>query len=120
MEKARVIEEHAPVHEQVLKARAGERLHLEREDDEWPGWIWCVTESGTGSWVPEPYLAIDSQEGVLLQDYEATELTVQPGDLLTLHYEVNGWWWTADSQGNEGWVPAKKTEPLLEANQTCL
>jgi hypothetical protein len=110
MKQARVTKNHAPVHEQVLIARAGEMLHLERVDDEWPGWIWCVDGSGIGSWVPDAYLVIDGRIARLLVDYEATELTVQPGDLLILQHEVNGWWWAADSRGEEGWVPEKKLD----------
>ena len=116
MKKARVIEDHAPVHEQVLVGQAGERLRLGRVDDEWPGWIWCENASGVGSWVPEPYLAIDGEEARLLEAYDATELTVKPGDLLSLHHEVNGWWWVTDEacagRGNQGWVPAVKLELL--------
>lgn len=112
MKKGRVTESHAPVHEQVLVARAGERLRPGRVDDEWPGWIWCVSESGTGSWVPEPYLAIEGREARLLVDYNASELTVRPGDLVTLQHEVNGWWWVTDERGKAGWVPAGKLAPL--------
>jgi hypothetical protein len=110
MKTARVIENHDPVHEQVLIARAGEILVPGRVDDEWPGWIWCVDEAGTGSWVPDAYLAMDGRTARLLVDYEATELTVRPGDLLALQHEINGWWWAVDSQGQEGWVPEKKLD----------
>jgi hypothetical protein len=112
MRKAYAIESHAPVHEQVLVARAGEMLIPGRADDEWPGWTWCVNSAGTGSWVPDPYLEMEGRTARLLVDYEATELTVQPGDPLTLHHEVNGWWWATDSQGQEGWVPEKKLDLL--------
>jgi hypothetical protein len=108
MKKARVVGDHAPVHAQVLVARAGERLQMGRTDDEWPGWVWCVSAEGAGSWVPETYLAVEGQEAWLLVDYDATELTVGAGEQLALHYEVNGWWWATDERGNEGWVPDRK------------
>jgi hypothetical protein len=108
MKEGRVTESHAPVHTQVLVAKAGERLLLGRMDDEWPGWIWCTAESGVSSWVPESFLVIEGQEARLVEDYDAAELTVQSGDLLLLQREVNGWWWSTNAQGREGWVPAGK------------
>ena len=112
MIKAKVIEDHTPVHEEVLVARAGEKLRVVREDDQWPGWLWCVADSGIGSWVPEPYLERDGEQARLLLDYDAAELSVRPGDLLTLHHEVNGWWWTTAVNGRQGWVPAAKLERI--------
>ena len=108
MKTAKVIEDHAPVHEAVMVGRAGELLRAERADDEWPGWIWCVNDSGVGSWVPEPYLERDGELVQLVVDYDATELTVAAGDRLTLELEVNGWWWVRDDVGKQGWVPAQK------------
>lgn len=105
---ARVVEDHAPVHEQVLLVREGERVRMVREDDQWPGWVWCVADSGTAGWTPEPYLARDGEWARLTMDYDATELTVCPGDHLALHHEVNGWWWVTDGDGNQGWVPSAK------------
>ena len=112
MKNAKVTVGHEPGHEQVLMAREGQRLRVVREDDEWPGWIWCVAHNGIGSWVPEPYLAVDGEWAKLLVDYDATELTVRPGDLLTLLHEVNGWWWAATANENQGWVPALKLEEI--------
>jgi hypothetical protein len=114
MKKGRVTQNHAPVHAQVLAAKRGERLRLGRVDDEWPGWIWCTAESGVSSWVPEPFLVIAGAEARLVEDYDATELAVQPGDLLVLQREVNGWWWVTDEQGREGWVPAGKVAVISD------
>ena len=114
MKKGWVTEGHAPVHAQALTAKAGERLRLGRRDDEWPGWIWCTAESGVSSWVPESFLAIDGQESRLVEDYDATELTVRPGELLALQREVNGWWWATDDQGRMGWVPAGKVAVISD------
>jgi hypothetical protein len=112
MIRATVIEAHAPVHEDVLMGKAGDVVRLGRKDDEWPGWVWCTSEKGVGSWVPELYLARDGENGRLLVDYEATELTVSPGDRLALHHEVNGWWWATAVNGAQGWVPADKVTSL--------
>lgn len=108
MRRATVTEAHAPVHEAVLMARAGARVRLVREDEEWPGWIWCENEAGVGGWAPAPFLVREGETAVFRRDYEATELTVQAGDHLLLHEQVCGWWWAADEQGKSGWIPASK------------
>ncbi len=108
MRQAVLITDHAPVHEEVLVAAAGERVRLGREDAEWPGWIWCVSAAGVGSWTPEPYLAREGAYARLLVDYEATELTAAAGERVTLDHEVNGWWWAANERGDRGWVPEGK------------
>jgi hypothetical protein len=112
MAKTAVIEDHAPAQQVFLAARKGDLLRVEREDDEWPGWVWCVDEAGVGSWVPDPYLARDGERARLLVDYDATELTVCAGDVLALQHEVNGWWWATAVSGAQGWVPAAKLEHI--------
>ncbi len=109
---ARVVDDHAPVHAQVLVVREGERVRLGREDAQWPGWIWCISESGTAGWTPASYLVRDGDWARLRVDYDATELTVRRGEQLALHYEVNDWWWATDAVGNQGWVPAAKVALL--------
>jgi uncharacterized protein YgiM (DUF1202 family) len=39
-------------------------------------------------------------------DYEAVELTVQLGDLLTVHKAESGFLWVTDQDGRTGWVPS--------------
>lgn len=90
-----------------LIARAGDTLRVAREDDEFPGWLWCVAANGDAGWVPEEYLDRDGAAAQLRRDYDATELTVRAGERLTLLEAVNGWWWAVRADGARGWVPAR-------------
>ena len=42
----RVVGSHRAVYTEPLTLRQGERLRWEDEECEWPGWIWCTSESG--------------------------------------------------------------------------
>ncbi len=88
-----------------LKVRAGETVTLGEKDTEWPGWIWGTTSSGKSGWVPESYLEVDGERGVMKFDYDASELTVKVGDTVTVLKEESGWYWCANMKGETGWVP---------------
>ena len=91
----------------ALAFSAGDRLTVEDRETEWEGWLWCVGADGIGSWVPAAYIERDGAHGVASRDYDATELTVAAGDVLTAHYEEAGWAWCTTATGENGWVPAE-------------
>ncbi len=95
-----------------LIANAGEVLTPARREAEWPGWVWCRNAQGAGGWTPEAWLRIECASAVLLRDYTSAELSVQPGDSLTLLAEESGWYWALDAAGQHGWVPQGCLEPL--------
>lgn len=101
--RARVHTAHEMSYTDPLAAVAGTRLILDREDDEFPGWVWCAAPDGREGWVPRPFLMSD---GTLRRDYDARELTVARGDALIVFETVNGWCWAASAAGKRGWVPA--------------
>jgi ribosomal protein S18 acetylase RimI-like enzyme len=80
-------------------------LTAHEKESEWPGWVWCVNQADQGGWVPRRYLEVVGGQGRMLWDYEATELTVETGDALTVFKEESGWLWCANAQGERGWVP---------------
>jgi uncharacterized protein YgiM (DUF1202 family) len=41
----------------------------------------------------------------MLRDYDATELTVEPGEEVTILGRESGWGWCVNQQGQKGWVP---------------
>ena len=43
--------------------------------------------------------------GIMLQDYEATELAVSIGEELKIEKEESGWVWVTNKEGKKGWVP---------------
>lgn len=50
-----------------------------------------------------------------LCDYDARELDVESGEMVKLHHEHGGWWWSERANGATGWLPARELE-LLEEN----
>jgi hypothetical protein len=88
-----------------IRGAAGDRLTLGRRDDEFPGWVWATATDGRAGWIPEAWLRIEGESGVLLRDYSAAELQLEPGDLVNGEVVESGWLWATDATGQEGWVP---------------
>jgi uncharacterized protein YgiM (DUF1202 family) len=76
-----------------------------RQHTDIPGWLWCTAESGKSGWVPLKFLQLEGEDALLGRDYSAVELTVQPGDKLTLLEMESGFWWVTHADGRQGWVP---------------
>lgn len=96
---------HEVEYQNPIKFSAGDRVVVGRGDEEWPGWIWTTIESGDHGWAPESYLEISGNSGLALHDYEATELATQPGDSVSVKYELAGWAWASNQSGVAGWIP---------------
>lgn len=88
-----------------IRGVTGDRLVLGRRDDEYPGWIWGTSADGRAGWVPESWLRVDGENGVLLRDYTAAELALEPGDTVNGHVVESGWLWATAAGGRTGWVP---------------
>ena len=88
----------------VLK---GEEVSIDhtRETDI-AGWVWCNSSAGKGGWVPEAYLGQHGDQGIMRCDYNAIELTIQPGERLTVHKAESGFLWVTNQSGQTGWVPS--------------
>jgi len=104
-ETLRVIKPHQPSDADALTARKREHLSFERRETEWPGWIWGTNMAGRGGWVPENWVEIDGGSCVMKRDYNATELSVEVGEVLTVEFEESGWAWVTKEGGESGWVP---------------
>jgi uncharacterized protein YgiM (DUF1202 family) len=108
--KCRVIEDYNSPYTEPLKFTKGEILTIGEKESEWSGWIWCTNKSGESRWVPENYLEIDENTCKILQDYNATELSITVGEELIIENEEAEWFWVTNQQGNSGWVPIKNVE----------
>lgn len=83
----------------------GDRFALGRRDDEYPGWVWATSADGRAGWLPESWLRVEGESGVLLCHYTAAELPLEPGDVISGELVLNGWLWAINTVGQEGWVP---------------
>lgn len=71
-----------------------------------PGWVWCSHRTGGSGWVPEAYLERQGSTGHMRCDYNAIELTVRSGEMLTCHKSESGFTWATNQAGQTGWVPS--------------
>lgn len=100
-----VADYHSPYTE-PLAFGVGEELTAGERKSEWDGWVWCTNREGKSRWVPEAYVERKGNTCVMLRDYEATELSVRVGEVLTITgKEESGWVWCTNQAGQSGWVP---------------
>jgi hypothetical protein len=73
-----------------------------------------VHESGVECWVPKDYLEYQGQTAVLVKDYNAKELSVGVGQRVAIEDSAAGWYWCLNQGGEEGWVPQKNIEIIID------
>jgi len=101
---------HKPETDIKLHQNAGDRLMWEKRPTPYTGWIWCTVLTGETGWVPESWLEFDGNTCLLLRDYDSTELTIKPGDVLMGILIESGWLYASNQQGEQGWVPIECVE----------
>lgn len=125
----KIVSSYTSAYPEPIRLHAGEMVSVAQKDTEWPGWVWCRSVDGREGWVPEKYLrkignelettsarpaAGGSSSGAYIaaRDYDATELTVNEGDLVALLYQESGWGWCRNENGRAGWVPLECLEEI--------
>lgn len=91
----------------------GERVKVGKkfkEDPDWQNWIWCEGKNGKKAWVPEDYLDSDGTNAVFKREYDARELSVRIGEIVTVNEIVNGFGMSEKPDGIRGWVPIRNME----------
>jgi quinol monooxygenase YgiN len=84
----------------------GDRVVLGETDPDFPGWVRVTDTDGRTGWAPESMLERrGGSTAVALEDYDATELDVSPGDAVTIHRELAGWYRVSTPDGRLGWIP---------------
>ena len=109
-EKYKVIKAWRTAYPDPLGIKKGQRLTVGEKDSEWQGWAWCTDNDGKSGWVPEAYLSVKENLAEALRDYDATELTVTVGEILTVLETESGWVWAVKEDGAAGWVPRECVE----------
>ena len=106
----RVVRSYLSTSSTPIVMKVGDKLQVEDRQTDMIGWVWCIHSDGKGSWVPESYIKREGDSAIALQDYNATELTVKVGEVLTILDEEAGWYWCIESAGEKGWVPIDHVE----------
>jgi hypothetical protein len=115
--KYRAVEAHRGPDRPALTLAAGERLVLGEVyhgPEGWPDWIWGVSETGLGAWIPIPFLErLGDGTARAVEAYCSRELDADPDDVVAGGREACGWvWCVRERDGASGWVPREKLEPL--------
>jgi len=105
MKKAIVTKNYESAYPDAIRIAKDEALTVGDRTSDWPGWLWCRTVSGKRGWVPEEYLKVDGDKASALCDYDATELTVEKNEEVTILKTLAGWALCENSSGKRGWVP---------------
>jgi xanthine dehydrogenase accessory factor len=90
----------------ALRLRTGDSVTTGNRDGQWEEHVWVSVGPGRAAWVPEKFIEKRGEEvGVMLRDYDSSELTVVRGDELEVVDEAGGWWLCRTPAGVSGWVP---------------
>jgi SH3-like domain-containing protein len=96
----------------------GETVRLGERDGEWPEFIWATDARGRSGWVHQRYLDRDHGEAIATCDYDARELDARAGECVELVEEAGGWWWAKNTEGAQGWLPARDLAMEQHSDQT--
>lgn len=89
----------------ILKVGDKVKILKKETNPEWPDWFFCKTIDNNEGWISIKYISGTVGEVEITKPYNATELTVEPGEDLIQLKEEGGWVWCRNSLGHEGWVP---------------
>jgi SH3-like domain-containing protein len=110
--RVRVVRAHITSDPAPVRFVPGDVLSVGHHDQQWRSYVWCTDQSGHAGWVPDSYLEMSgAHEATGLRAYDATELTVGPGEFLDVLEEAGDWLRCRTSSGHEGWVPSDIVEP---------
>ena len=110
----RVIEDYQSPYPHPINFHKGEVVQVGEEftdDPDWKDWVWCEGEHGKKAWAPKQYLKTEAGRGVFLNDYNARELSVTIGEVITVYEVINGFGMSEKQNGERGWVPLKNLQP---------
>jgi hypothetical protein len=111
--RARVVKAYTPEPGQPVQLQAGDIVYIGEESPKYRGWVRVRVPDGRKTWAPEAYVrGREGEEGMALVDYDARELKVAEGEVVTMLLEMRGWTWVRTRDGREGWLPMETLEML--------
>ena len=95
-----------------IKFQVGDVVKAGKTDHEFPGWIWVSPSDGNQGWAPIQYLQLDvsGRNVIAIRSYSAQDLDTSNGEILELHWELNGWGWVGNEEKRFGWVPMDRIQ----------
>lgn len=115
--RVRVIVDYQAPYADPIAAEQGDEVTIDSSrTTEWQGWVWCTNRAGKSGWVPETYLERHGDTSTMRCDYNAIELTIKVGEILTCHKSESGFLWVTNQEGQNGWVPSTHVELMIAMN----
>jgi uncharacterized protein YgiM (DUF1202 family) len=101
-----------------IQVNAGDKvvIDLDKKTDI-AGWVWCTNRAGKSGWVPQAYIENEGNTHKMRCDYDAIELTIHVGEILTAHKAESGFYWVTDQKGLQGWVPISHVESFNDERE---
>ena len=91
-----------------LSMNPGDSLKIVKQGgDEWPGWVFCESNSGKRGWVPANGIEIEGNDAVAQKSYVAREVSLMEGEIVRIESVESGWAWVTNMSDQTGWVPLK-------------
>lgn len=96
---------HVATYASPIAGGAKDPVAVGHEGPEQPGWWWCCGPYGREGWIHESFLDRHGMTSRLARQYDAMELSVEPGQGVEVDEVVGGWAWCRTTDGRSGWVP---------------
>lgn len=111
-QKAKILEAHQRSYDVAINVKQGDVVTWMKHDlwDDSHTWVWCVASDGKEGWIALDCLDIDNESATLKRDFNAIELSVNGGEVITVYEELAGWCWSENVRGDTGWIPRSKIE----------
>ena len=116
LKKYKVIKSRKAASNDPIKLLSGEYVVCVEESDEngdWPNWTRCKSPNCEG-WVPSQILKRDKKIGVILEEYDAKEFSIEEGEVYYSSKVVNGWSWAHREEKPDefAWIPLNHVESI--------
>jgi hypothetical protein len=116
LKKAKVVKAHTSEFPIPLKAPEGAIVKGLHKPTEMKGWFYCENDDRIRGWAPQAYVkalgGVNSGRFKFLRNYDATELNVTEGTIVTINEEESGWAFVTCNDGRIGWVPLENLQIL--------
>ena len=84
-------------------------------DAEFPEFLWATDEQGREGWVHQyKFLLTSEKKAVTTSHYDAAELSVRSGELVSAEEALGDWSCCSNSEGQTGWLPNHLLERVTD------
>ena len=98
-----------------IRFESGEVIMLGGRDSEFPEFLWATDEQGREGWVHQSkFLLTSEKKAVTTVHYDAAELSVRSGELVSAEEALGDWSCCSNSEGQTGWLPNHLLERVTD------